>query len=245
MVLSACTHIVVEHEQLGSGPVFVQISDLHFSKPDTLYNEMIDEINKLNPDVLFLTGDIVESEKGYDLMSFYLKMINLEIRKFAVPGNWDSPPGVDTEEYRIVLLKAGVTLLVNEQTEFNIEDRKIIIYGIDDLLFGQPDFSGFSPREDALNIVLGHCPQLFDTLHDQFSDFRHPVYMLSGHTHGGQITFFGLPLYTPDGSGRFTKGFYSKDNFILYVNRGTGTSTINLRIFSSPEITVFNSQTAD
>jgi hypothetical protein len=64
--------------------------------------------------------------------------------------------------------------------------------------------------------------------------------VLSGHTHGGQITFFGLPLFKPEGSGKYNSGIYKNNKWIMNVNKGLGNSTINIRLFSSPTIDVID-----
>jgi len=68
---------------------------------------------------------------------------------------------------------------------------------------------------------------------------HHIDYMLSGHTHGGQITFFGAAPVTPVGSGRYVKGWYRDGGPALYVSRGLGTTTIPARFCALPELPVF------
>jgi predicted MPP superfamily phosphohydrolase len=63
--------------------------------------------------------------------------------------------------------------------------------------------------------------------------------MLSGHTHGGQVTFFGLPLILPEGSGRYCAGEYASGACELHVSRGIGNSTVDFRLFADPEIPVY------
>jgi hypothetical protein len=65
-------------------------------------------------------------------------------------------------------------------------------------------------------------------------------YMISGHTHGGQITFFGAAPCTPMGSGRYVSGWYREGGTAMYVSRGLGTTAIPARFFAAPEIAVFD-----
>ena len=62
---------------------------------------------------------------------------------------------------------------------------------------------------------------------------------LSGHTHGGQVTLFGRPFWTPRGSGRFVAGWYETPSCRLYVSRGVGMSILPIRFGARPEVAVF------
>ncbi len=64
--------------------------------------------------------------------------------------------------------------------------------------------------------------------------------VLSGHTHGGQITFFGIPVVVRSKIKRkFAKGLSLHKGTYLFVNRGVGESFyIPFRFFSPPSITL-------
>jgi predicted MPP superfamily phosphohydrolase len=62
---------------------------------------------------------------------------------------------------------------------------------------------------------------------------------LSGHTHGGQITFFGIVLFTPKGSGQFVSGWYDDEFPKMYVSKGIGTSIVPIRFGARVEISLF------
>jgi len=70
-------------------------------------------------------------------------------------------------------------------------------------------------------------------------------FVLSGHTHGGQITFFGFPMYLLRGSiteygTRFGYGFsYSADGTPVFVSRGIGVYYSVPRIWARPEVVIF------
>ena len=66
-----------------------------------------------------------------------------------------------------------------------------------------------------------------------------PSLMLSGHTHGGQVTLGGWAPVTPAGSGPYVAGWYRDAAIPLYVSRGLGETLIPLRFWCPPEIAVF------
>lgn len=244
ILLSACSSLKTKEYSFHTGPVIIQISDLHIREKLDIYDNMVEIINTEKPEILFLTGDLIQTEEEIDLLLYYLNKLDPEIKKYAIKGNWDSSIRIDTDLYRKKLASAGVTLLVNEQVEVQYNQQKIFIFGLDESLTGAPNYSAFNPSENInnLNIIITHCPVDFDTLIERYADFQTPIYMLAGHSHGGQITFFGLPLQEHNGSGDYHRGKYSHNRLSLYVNKGIGTSRIHLRIFSSPEVTVYNKQ---
>src|SRR5580693_7353490 len=72
-------------------------------------------------------------------------------------------------------------------------------------------------QASGLKVVLGHEPDMWDR-YDQ-SDLWH----LAGHTHGGQIRFFGRPLSLPTLGRKYPLGVFSKArNNSLIVSAGIG-----------------------
>jgi hypothetical protein len=63
----------------------------------------------------------------------------------------------------------------------------------------------------------------------------------AGHLHGGGIRLFGFGLATPRKKWTFTRlaaGLKKKYNSNMIVSRGVGNSTIPVRIFNPPEISI-------
>ncbi len=85
-------------------------------------------------------------------------------------------------------------------------------------------------------ILLAHSPELFEEAVKNGMDL-----VLSGHTHGGQISGVGLlqKILPLDSSLDMLKGFFQKGNTLMHVNRGIGTSYLPFRLGVKPEITFF------
>jgi uncharacterized protein len=66
-----------------------------------------------------------------------------------------------------------------------------------------------------------------------------PQYMLTGHTHGGQLSFFGFVPILPPRSGNYVSGWYQTNSISVYVSRGLGVSVLPIRIGTVPEIGYF------
>lgn len=223
----------------------IQFSDTHLGFQYTLeqLNELIEKINSLQPDVLFFTGDLLDTPNKYkeaDKVITLLQKLNAPFGKFAVYGNHDHG-GYGTDLYRSIMEKSGFQLLLNESTSIQInEENTIYLMGIDDAMLGRPDLNAalVDVPNDAYKILLSHAPDLAD-----FAVNFKVQLQLSGHSHGGQIQipFLGA-LVKPPYAEKYYEGFYTigdKTPLTLYVNRGLGTTRLPFRFFSIPELTVF------
>jgi predicted MPP superfamily phosphohydrolase len=151
------------------------VSDLHMRARDPLYGRMVDRINENAPDLIVFTGDLVESAEALPILSEYLERLPPSAPKYAVLGNWEYWGEVPVAEYRAALLSCGVTLLVNETVDIDVKGTPVRIHGMDDYLGGLPSFAGFTPDPGALNIVLAHCPILFDQLVPAYGSTGIPI----------------------------------------------------------------------
>ena len=220
---------------------FVQVSDLHLQSIKSYHKKLVNKLNKLKPDIIFLTGDICDRKRYLNLVDEFLSSIDNNIKKVAILGNWENKCGLDIEALRSVYQKHNCDLLVNESKKFIIKGTSINVTGIDDLVEGRPDFvSAVSNYISAdYHIVLAHCPAQRDVIQQQMRDI--PVdLVLSGHTHGGQINILGYTPFVPSGSGDYLKGWYKDSIPHLYVSKGIGTTVLPLRFGSRAEIAIFN-----
>ncbi|WP_096154830.1 MULTISPECIES: metallophosphoesterase [Bacillus] len=231
------------------GLKIVQFSDTHVGHTFEINDlkNVVEKINKEKPDVVFFTGDLMddplEFEKAEKLIPI-LKAIDAPFGKFSIFGNHDHG-GYGTETYVEVMNEAGFTLLKNENTTIEmIDNSKIFIAGVDDLMLGRPDFKQSLKNipEGAYTILLVHEPDVAYEISEEFS----VNLQLSGHSHAGQvqIPFFG-PIITPPLGSKYVEGFYELNDLTLYVNRGLGTTREPYRFFAPPELTVFTLESLD
>lgn len=223
----------VSHDGAGEVRV-IHITDLHLESEKRIYQKLAEKINELAPDLLLISGDSVVSDEGLPLLERFLKALTPDITKYAVLGNWEYWGGVSLEQLKLIYSRYNCRLLLNEGEQLELGGRTINIFGVDDLLGGKPSLAGFTYRDEALNLVLAHCPAYFDEIVEQLPAKR--VLVFSGHTHGGEVTFFGSPIFLPPGSGDYVKGLYHKGEASLYLSKGIGTSKSPVRIFARPDI---------
>jgi uncharacterized protein len=221
----------------------VQISDLHLKQFNGRAQRIAEQVNKLNPNIVLFTGDSIDKAEQIEGFESFLSLLNKQTAKYAIMGNWEYWAGIDLERLTKIYAAYNCRLLVNESTLYNYGDRPILITGLDDLV-GKPDLikslQGIPPQPNHL--LLAHSPAYRDSFSsDELAKIRQykPRYMLSGHTHGGQLSLFGFTPLRPNGSGHYVSGWYRDGAIAMYVSRGLGVSVLPVRIGVVPEIGYF------
>jgi len=220
----------------------VHISDLHTRYIGVLERRLLESLRELEPDMIFITGDFVNSSEDIPACREILNEIQKIAPIYAVLGNHDHHfmrIVVNTDKLKDTVRETGATLLVNESLRFDHNGRSLYIVGLDDNHLGYDDYKAAVEGIDdsAPRIVLAHSPEIVNHL-----DLSNIQLILSGHTHGGQ---FRLPLTKKlygSYASPFKSGFYDQGRFedILFITRGIGASWIPLRLGARPEIVVFD-----
>ena len=220
----------------------IHLTDLHLHSIKSVHKSIAERINKERPDVIFFTGDSIERNKNLPVLEDFLSLINTHIPKIAILGNKESSGRIDLHKLKDVYVSRNGILLVNEPYLLKAKNRKINIVGLDDLVHGNPDFRKTTEVIDKSlpTIILNHCPAYREQIdHISVELEIKPKLILSGHTHGGQITFFGKPFFTPYGSGNYVKGWYNNQVSKMYVSKGIGTTYFPIRFGARAEASIF------
>lgn len=237
---------IIEHSAIPKkfhNVKIVQFSDTHVGHHFTLeqLKKIVDEINALKPDLLFFTGDLMDEPNKYAATNHLipiLKRLEAPLGKFAIYGNHDHG-GYGSEIYKNLMNQTGFTLLMNTSEEIYVEEAKITIVGLDDVMLGRPNFEQAFKDVDpsSYTILLAHEPDIAERAEEVGAHMQ-----LSGHSHGGQIQlpFIG-PLITPPLGSIYYEGDHliGPNKMFLYVNRGLGTTRLPLRFLAKPEISMF------
>ncbi|MBF0285491.1 MAG: metallophosphoesterase [Magnetococcales bacterium] len=235
----------------GPGVRIVQVSDLH-PKPGAKVTERTLEALRQEPhELLIFTGDMVDDRRKLPLLEDFLaRLPPNDAPRYAILGNWEPWGGMKPEEMRQLYQRHGVTLLVNESTVVKGPWGEFLLVGLDDLLGGVPDWGKATARHGdwrGPTLLLAHNPDTRDVLRSQgvFSPEgtgRPPpdrLWMLSGHTHGGQIAPFGLHLDPVTRNKPYVAGWYRENGPPLFISRGVGSTVLPIRIGARPEVAVF------
>ncbi len=219
----------------------VQISDLHLQKMDDIRRLVAHQAAEAKPDVIVLSGDIVDRKESLPALEAFLNELG-PIPKIAVAGNWEYWSGIDLKALAELYERHQTRLLINACQVIEIRHKTIAFVGLDDDLSGRPNLGKASKQcaDASAKVLIEHSPGFFGKPMDQPVENAPYLLSLSGHTHGGQITFFGSPLETPPGSGAYQQGWYETQYGKLYVSRGIGTTVVPLRIGALPELPIFD-----
>jgi len=219
----------------------VQLSDLHLKRIGSFHEALARAVDATDPDLLVFTGDTVDDGGNLGLTGDFLSLLRTGAPRIAVLGNWEYQGGVSADGLRREFRRAGGELLVNQSLTLELRGGALLLTGLDDWLAGAPDPARALEGADAQlrrrghHLVLAHCPAQRDAV----TGAANLPWMLSGHTHGGQVGVPGL-RFTPRGSGDYERGWYRGALPHLYVSRGLGTSVVPLRVGSPPEVAVFD-----
>lgn len=220
------------------GKKIVFVSDFHLDaySSQARIADIVKRINATQGDIIILGGDYVTDDKGY-LAPCFEELAKLEapLGVYGVTGNHDSVADYDlTVEY---MEKAGIIPLENEARDIKIGGEKIRLGGVK-TSYGE--ISDAEPttddtEEDDFVILVSHNPDFAEDLHTDRIDL-----MLSGHTHAGQVTFFGLyaPYVPSDYGQKYLKGIVETPHTKVLVSSGVGTSALPVRFFAQPEYNV-------
>lgn len=219
----------------------IQISDLHLQEIKSFHKSLAERINKEQPDIVFFTGDSITRASRLPLLNDFLGLMDRQIQKIAILGNKEYSGHIDLNFLRDTYKNNNCILLINESYVFQGKNREFNILGIDDYVCGYPEFTKAAENMDRSlpTIVLNHCPAYREEIEEVCKDLEIKPLILAGHTHGGQITFFGIPLYTPRGSGNYVKGWYKNKTSEMYVSKGIGTTILPIRLGARAEATIF------
>ena len=226
------------------GKRIVFVSDIHYGLFYTKdrVSDIAKKVNDLTPDIVVFGGDYLSSDVKSAAPCFEeLAKINAPLGKFGVMGNHDHWGHV--KDVLGGMAYAEITPLDNKAEWINLDGERIKLGGVGDLWCDQQDIEptiGDVTEKDFV-ILLSHNPDYAENMETDNVDL-----VLSGHTHGGQVTFFGLwAPYTNSGLGqKYMSGLIYLGNTKVYVSRGIGTVVLPIRFFARPEITVINLKAA-
>ncbi|SIQ53156.1 hypothetical protein SAMN05878494_1694 [Bacillus cereus] len=226
----------------------LQISDLHNKKFGDNQETLIQKVKSINPDIIAITGDLIDS-KSYDA-EVSMELIRGLVKEYPiyfVTGNHEKWSG-KYNDLEKELKKHHVTVLRNEHVSIQKGEQKINLLGIDDPEFvtGNRDEGNVVKDEiikakieiqpDTYNVLLSHRPEFLTEYADEQIDL-----VLSGHAHGGQVRLPFIGGIVAPNQGilpTYTAGLYEKQNTSMVVSRGLGNSIIPQRILNRPELVV-------
>lgn len=214
----------------------VQLSDLHLG-PLTSGEQLrraIEVANNLNPDIIALTGDYISHERQYAApCAEIVGRLRARCGVYAVLGNHDhwTDAALITDLFRA----EGIKVLVNEGMRFEKDGASFWLAGVDDTMVGLEDLplALAGARRDEMKLLLAHNPIILRRAARAGVDL-----VLSGHTHGGQVTIRSERSASGRPRRRLLRGLGRQSETQIYVTRGLGTVILPIRYGCPPEVSL-------
>ncbi len=218
-----------------SGLRVVQISDIHHGLylPPAMLEQAVRQANRLNPDIVALTGDFVTySRANIGPAAEILKNLRARYGVFAVLGNHDFR--VDPDAITTALRRERIEVLRNRHITLGFGGASLYLAGVDDYGYGADVRQAMRgiPR-DAATVLLAHNPRIISLAARQNVSL-----VLSGHTHGGQVNIplLGTVYGRSPEQMRYKIGWDRMASTQIYVSRGIGTIVLPWRLRCPAEI---------
>lgn len=238
----------VVSEKIGTSVRAVLLSDLHNSQFGENNSELIEEIRRLDPDLILIAGDMVnDDEMDTSIVLTLCEQIGKIAPVYYTFGNHEgnlvyleSGPKIplDTE-----LINVGVNVLYGEPQTLNIEGNELVIgrIGANDESFSDADRAEVEKLEEmeGFKILISHYPTLF---YEKLSEVDVDL-AVAGHFHGGLVVLPGDKGLFHEDVGFFPKycfGQFELKNASLIVSRGLGNHGIIPRVNNCPELVVID-----
>ena len=221
----------------------VQLTDIHHS-PFTGREQVeraVEIANSLRPDIIALTGDYISHEREYAApCAEMLGHLRARCGVYAVLGNHDN--WVDAALVTDLFRAEGMHMLVNEGLRFEHRGESFWLAGVDDTMVGLEDLplALAGAKSDEMKLLLAHNPIILRRAARAGVDL-----VLSGHTHGGQVTWRTERSASGRPRRRLLRGLGRQGYTQIYVSRGLGTVVLPIRYGSLPEVSLLELRSAE
>ncbi len=223
----------------GSKPITAAlISDIHVAGPDMPPERLariVQQINALEPDIIFIAGDLVSEKRASthiyapEEIVAPLGQLRAPLGVVMTPGNHDH--WFDWDALKAELEAHGIRVLQNESAQIG----PLAIGGVDDAYTRRDDLSLVLDQMRDLTggrLIVTHSPDVTPQLPADIS------LVLAGHTHCGQISLplIGAPAYMSQYGDRYACGAMVENGRTIIVGAGLGTSLLPIRFGTRAEI---------
>ena len=251
MSLLACNtaiktvHYTIPSKQVNDEITIALIADLHSCDYGDGQAQLLDQIDREQPDLIILGGDIVDDKLPEDNAWEFLAEIAIRYPCYYVTGNHEFRSG-SVKRMKETIKGLGISVLEGDHVPWTVKGQTIMISGIDDPEVGERIFRnqleacGSSLNQEQFSLLLSHRPERIEAYCSYDFDL-----ILTGHAHGGQWRIPGIlnGLLAPH-QGFFPKyagGLYEFGSTSMVVSRGLAKESTRVpRIFNRPEVVIIH-----
>ena len=243
----------IETDKVDSEVRIALITDLHSCYYGEGMSELLDELDRQNPDAVLLGGDIFDTWIPDENTETVLAYISGKYPSYYVVGNhefWCGDEGFNKK--MDILGKYEITRLRGDLEELTVNGETINICGIDDPDGAQYISDFGSTFEEQLNavgnaekngkytVLLSHRPERFS----QYIQYDFDL-VLCVHAHGGQwrVPVLVNGVYAPNQGflPKYAGGEYNGNGTKMIVSRGLARETTRIpRVYNKPELVIID-----
>ncbi len=211
----------------------VFLADLHIIEAGRRERRLLEMVRELDPDLILIAGDFIKTGADPGETIAAAGRLRAPLGVYGVVGNID----ISHRRSRRLLQgleAAGVEILRDRRRRIRAGELEFDLVGFDLNPSPEEVEKVFAGREGGYpQIVLAHWPYLLDILTP-----HQPELILCGHTHGGQVRLpvFGSFLARLLAGTHYDQGLFTVLGSRVYVTRGVGMTTHQIRLFCPPEI---------
>lgn len=244
------TRYIIENKAFSQTLTIVQLSDLHCEEFGINNRVLVNAISSAEPDLIVMTGDIINKDSSDDEVERMLKLIK-ELAVMAPVyysiGNHEASY-IDKNGTGVLneIDAMGAVVLNEKYEEIELNGQWLRIGGVYGYVLSSNQANGSEQafmkdftNTDMPTILLSHMSEgLLD--YDSI-DSWHVDLVFSGHTHGGQIRLpFVGGLFKPETGWlpKYSKGMFKRDESTVVLSAGLGSSEDIPRFNNPPEIVV-------
>ncbi len=218
------------------GVRIAQISDLHGN--ERLYAPLLRHTRSARPDLIFLTGDIVDAEEQWPKLEPLLRELTQIAPCYYVSGNHEWADLAPEPTFRRIG-ETGVRVLRNEWVLLERSGDRVALVGFEDpngyadMIQARDLCELIRQSTDEFVIALCHRPNMFPELAEGGCGL-----VFSGHNHGGviRLPFYGGLIPPARKTGGYDAGLFYRDGSVMLVSPGlAGTSGIP-RFLNRPQL---------
>lgn len=223
----------------------VHLSDLHGKEFGTDSVRLLEEVAKLEPDLIAVTGDLIDRAEQLEMLPALAQGLAALAPTYYVTGNHEWAVR-QVNGLKELLRENGITVLSNEYVTLERGEDTLVVAGIDDPNGPADQKTGAELRaeitaalgEEVYTILLAHRDSLFE-----YAGWGYDL-VLCGHGHGGIIRIpildrgllsTGRTLFPEVDGGLYGIG----DGGSCVVSRGLGSNTVPVhafRLFNRPHL---------
>lgn len=232
------TNYVLESSKISpaaDGFKILQLSDLHNHSFSYRNANLIEKIDKADPDAVVCTGDFIDSHTKnlQELDTLFAHFQEKGQPVYFVSGNHEAHADeAFTQSFYSLMASRGVEMIEGKRITLA---PGLTLSGIRDPAWVASDHGFLSLNEgdveeqltkldegfdsSSMNVLISHRPELFKLYQNHGYELA-----FAGHTHGNQMDFGFTPFSVNSFAPRYVAGLYREGTDSLIVSRGLGYS---------------------